>query len=128
MAVIEVSQDVGVKSPLSINEFYEKYASELGLKIVAGNEGLLRCITSAELERPGLSLAGCCQGSAQKILIFGRAEMDYIKTVPTFKRHAILKAILFETTPLVLISRNLRVPNEIVEECEEKRYLSCTRI
>lgn len=118
LAVIEAASKLGSK--LLVSDFYAKHAQELGLELLAGQEGVSRLISVPEVERPGLSLAAGLKASAQRILLFGRAEMLFLKKLPVEKRSHLLNGILFETTPFVLVSRNLHPCQELIEVCDEK--------
>lgn len=105
-----------------VDELHKKHAEELGLKLIAGMEGLTRTIRIPEIERPGLSLTGYLKGFVSKrILIFGKVELEYLKTLSPQRRRNVLKNILTPQTPLIIIAQSLRPPQEMIQKCEEHK-------
>lgn len=102
-----------------VKDLYEKYAERLDLKLDAGEKGLSRKIKVPEAHRPGLSLCGYLKNYADKrILIFGRAEIEYLKDLNPEERVFRLEAILKTNTPAVIVSRHYRPPKELRLLCE----------
>lgn len=105
-----------------VEELYQKYSEELGLELVAGQEGLTRTIQIPEIERPGLSLAGYLKGfNRKRILIFGKAELAYLRALAAPHRLAILKKIFSSQTPCVFVARRLDPLQEMLEECAAQK-------
>jgi HPr kinase/phosphorylase len=105
-----------------VKELYEKHAEELGLELIAGKEGLSRSIRIPEIERPGLSLTGYLKGFAQKrILIFGEAEIEYLKALSQQKRLNALQNVLHPQIPFIIVARRLRPVQEMLQKCEEQK-------
>ena len=103
-------------------EFYAKYANELCLELVGGQEGIARSITVPEVERPGLSLIGYLKGFSKKsILVFGKAEIELLKDLSSQKRVLSLKKILGVKTPFVVLSQHLHPPHEMVNLCDKEK-------
>lgn len=104
-----------------VQDFYQKHGSKLGLKIVAGKNGLQRSIKVPEAHRPGLSLSGYLKGHAVKrILVFGKVEIEYLRDLEPEVRVERLDAILgpSSSTPAVIIARRYVPPEELVLLCE----------
>lgn len=104
-----------------VEDLYKSHAKRLGLEIIAGKEGMDRCIKSPEAHRPGLSLSGYLKGHVGKrILIFGKVEMEYLRDLTKEVRVSRLKGILGASTqtPAVIIARGFRPPRELVALCE----------
>lgn len=107
---------------LSVAEFIEKYSHLLHLELLAGKEGLSRKIRLPETERPGLSLAGYLKGYSEKrILVFGRVELEYLKSLDSNVRYERLKGILLRRVPAVIVARRFKPPRELKKLCEEVR-------
>ncbi|MBM3184054.1 MAG: HPr(Ser) kinase/phosphatase, partial [Chlamydiae bacterium] len=74
----------------------------------------------AEVNRPGLSLAGYLKGLISKrIVVVGKQEIEYLKELDPKMRKERLKIILTPTTPAVIAARGLRPLKEMVELCEK---------
>lgn len=103
-----------------VKDFYEEYQECLGLQLVAGSAGLTRKIFVPEAHRPGLGLAGFMTANAKKrMIIFGKAEIDYLLSLPETTQNKRMEDLLSSKTPAVIITRNFRPPLVIQEFCEK---------
>ena len=83
--------------------------------------GLKRKIRVPEVHRPGLGLSGYLKTySSKRVIVFGRAEILYLRDLKPALRKKRLKEVVTEKTPLVVVARRLIPPKELVEECEKK--------
>lgn len=104
-----------------VEELWREHKTALRLTLAAGREGLSRAIKQPDVERPGLSLSGYLKGhDKNRILIFGRAEIEYLKDLNTSLRIDRLDAILTNNTPAVIVTRNFRPPQELIEVVSKK--------
>jgi HPr kinase/phosphorylase len=77
-------------------------------------------ITRSDVTRPGLQLAGFFDHfEAQRIQIVGRAEFDYLCSLPWEKRRGALDAFL-SRSPVCVIFTHGNLPGEIAIELTEK--------
>ncbi len=105
-----------------VKDLYAKHREDLGLDIVAGEEGLARPIKVAEVHRPGLALAGFLQSHAKKrILILGKVELEYLATLDKDTLLQRLEGILAPETPALILARNYRPPRGLIEICRDRQ-------
>ncbi|MGL4370447.1 MAG: HPr(Ser) kinase/phosphatase [Spirochaetota bacterium] len=79
-----------MKQKIFVRSLLENIDSDLRLRIVAGESGVDREIPEAEINRPGLSLSGFFDFFAyNRIQIFGKGEMAYLKSVDHDREKAI---------------------------------------
>lgn len=103
-----------------VDDLYKKHGKNLGLDLVAGQKGLKRRILVPEAHRPGLSLAGHLKNRASKrIVIFGKAERDFLRDLETKLRLQRLRNILAPETPAVIVARNYKPQKELQQICEK---------
>ncbi len=103
-----------------IQNFYETYGKELDFELVTGADGLHRRIRKPEVHRPGLSLTGYKKNLiTSRILIFGQAEVEYIRDLDQDLRKERLQSILTNKTPAVVVAKNYRLPKELIQICEQ---------
>lgn len=103
----------------SIKNLFEKYKTQLGLTVHQEHEGLDKQIKFPEANRPGLSLLGWFSRSAQKrVLVFGKTEIDFLKSLEPSKRKMSLSKVLGQNTPAIFFARGFAIPNDIIELCE----------
>lgn len=103
-------------------ELYRKYGEEFGLDLVISAVDLSRKIKVAEIHRPGLSLSGYIKGNTKgRILVFGKAEIEYLKNLDPETRTSRLRGILTKKHPAIIVARRLRPPEELVQICREEQ-------
>lgn len=102
-----------------VQELFDKHGPGLGLKLIAGKEGMQRPIKLSEVHRPGLSLSGYLKNYlGQRILIFGNVEISYLKDLDAELRRTRLEGILTLQIPAVIVAGRYRPPKELVSFCE----------
>lgn len=105
-----------------VEDLFNACHEELNLELIHGRKGLTRRIKRPEVHRPGLSLSGYLKNHAGlRILIFGKIEIEYLRTLDSKTRSSRLQAILVDAIPAVFISRRFRPPKELSAICEEKQ-------
>ncbi|MEM8628598.1 MAG: HPr(Ser) kinase/phosphatase [Chlamydiota bacterium] len=88
-----------------VKDFYRNFQEELGLKLLVGEEGLKRTIRKPEAQRPGLSLSGYTPHLVKnRILIFGKTELGYLRGMEESLRTNRLRDIFSEQTPAVIVA------------------------
>jgi HPr kinase/phosphorylase len=92
---------------------------DLGLEVLAGRAGLARTITSQRIQKPGLALAGFLEHiHSERVEVFGHTEMSYLATIPPEKQRSVLSAMFKARMACLVVTKNLRVPQVMVEEAE----------
>lgn len=105
---------------ISIKTLLNRYGSILGLKLCAGQGGLSRKISVPEVQRPGLSLSGYLRGYTQRrVLIFGKAELQYLRDLKEETRFSRLGSVLSKKVPAVIVARNYSPPKLLKDLCEK---------
>ena len=104
-----------------VQHFFEQHGKYLGLDLIAGSRGITRRIQKAEVHRPGLSLAGHLKGFvSSRLLVIGKQEIEYLKTLNGELKSERLRAVLTQTTPAVIVARGFRPIKELASICEER--------
>ena len=79
-------------------------------------------INSAEVNRPGLELAGYLDYfDKTRIQIMGKTEISYIEMLTAEQRCACLDALFSRKPPVVIVSRSLNIPNEMMTAAKKYR-------
>ena len=94
---------------------------KLKLKVVYGNEELLaKAITTADISRPGLEMAGYFDYySPERLQLVGMKEWSYLKTMTENNRYSVFANIFREETPAVIVARGLEIPEEMLQAAKE---------
>ena len=97
---------VSVQDLLDKIHFHVIYSTETALQ---------KEITTSEIMRPGLEMAGYFDYfTTERIQLFGMKEWSYMMTVVGDNRYDLLKKVMAKETPVVIVARNLEIPSEMV--------------
>src|SRR5262245_3051801 len=99
---------------VTVERFYTGQADALGLKLLAGANGLKRIIREPTVNRPGLVLSGFTRYFANKrIQVIGNAEAYFLKSLPPEERAQRYETLFGYKIPCVVFSRGMR-PDKIL--------------
>lgn len=105
-----------------VKNLYEEFKESLEIVLVCSEKGLSREIKKAEIQRPGLRLAGFTKNyNKQRILVFGTLEIEYLKELNSSVKTKRLKTIISSSTPAVIITHNDIPPKEILSICKDNQ-------
>ncbi len=108
------------RDTVTVERFYTDQADALGLKLVAGANGLKRIIREPTVNRPGLVMAGFTRYFANKrVQVIGNAEAYFLKSLPPSERAARYERLFAYKIPCVVFSRNLK-PDKLFLKYAEK--------
>ena len=96
---------------------------KLRLKVVYGNESLFeKEITTADISRPGLEMTGYFDyDTPERSQLVGMKEWSYLIKMTSHNRHQVLRKMFQPETPVLIIARDLEVPEEMLRAAEEKQ-------
>ncbi|KAB7665789.1 HPr(Ser) kinase/phosphatase [Bacillus sp. B1-b2] len=93
---------------------------EFELEIISGEEGINRPITVSDISRPGLEMAGYFNFyPAERVQVLGKTELTFAERLTDEDRKERLYKLCSDTTPGIIITRNMEVPAELLEASEE---------
>lgn len=106
---------------VQLQSLYQDTKKKLNLQLIAGRKGLSRRVKKPEVHRPGLSLAGfSTRKENRRILILGRSEIEYIRSLDSSIRMQRLQKIVTSETPAIIVSRNQRCPKDLTAAAEKQ--------
>lgn len=92
-----------------------------GLELVSGEEGVNRPITTSDLSRPGLEIAGFFDYyPAERLQILGRTEMSFFTRLNEMERTQRMEGLCRDETPGIIITRDQPIPEELIEASERE--------
>src|SRR5258706_214768 len=104
---------------ITVERFYTGQASALGLKLLAGANGLKRLIREPTVNRPGLALAGFTKYFASKrVQVIGSAESTFLKSLSKEDRIHRYADLFSYRIPCVVFSRNIHPDREFLRAAE----------
>ncbi|MEL3904211.1 MAG: HPr(Ser) kinase/phosphatase [Treponemataceae bacterium] len=88
----------------------------LGLTCISGQKGLSRLISSAEINRPGLALAGFFDSFAySRIQLFGLGEYAYLQKLTETKNYSACEQFFAYEIPCCIFSGSLKPPQWFID-------------
>lgn len=93
----------------------------LGLRVVAGEAGLDRRITTAELNRPALELTGYFgEFRSERIQVFGKGELTYLAVHARRDsvREALAQILTHEHVPCAVVTNGREPPGPMCEQAD----------
>jgi len=86
------------------------------LELVAGEAFIDRGITTSDISRPGLEMAGFfTYYPARRLQLLGRTELSFFHSLTKKERITRMEKLCSVETPCVLVSRGLDAPEELVD-------------
>ena len=104
---------------VTVRDLQEK----LRLSVVYGDDNLLsKEITTADISRPGLEMTGYFDYyTPERIQLVGMKEWSYLVKMSSHNRHQVLRKMFQPETPVIIVARNLEIPEEMLRAAEEKQ-------
>ncbi len=90
------------------------------LQLISGQEGIGRYITTSDISRPGLEMAGYfTHYPANRVQLLGKTELSFFELLPEVERRDRMMQLCSQNTPAIIISRELEVPPELIAASNE---------
>lgn len=93
------------------------------LQLIYGSEDLLdKDITTSDISRPGLEMTGYFDYyTPERIQLIGMKEWSYLMKMTSNNRYQVLRKMFQPETPVVIIARDLEIPDEMLQAAEEQK-------
>jgi HPr kinase/phosphorylase len=89
------------------------------LELISGEAGINRPITTSDISRPGLEMAGFfTYYPAERLQLIGRTELTFYTGLGPGDRLERAEQLCTDITPGILVSRELEVPAEFIDASE----------
>ncbi|MFC7371037.1 HPr(Ser) kinase/phosphatase [Fictibacillus iocasae] len=86
------------------------------LELVSGEEGVHRSVTTSDLSRPGLEMAGYFTFyPAERLQLLGKTELSFLTELDADARMERLNLLCTDETPGIIITRDMEVPKELLK-------------
>lgn len=109
--------------PTSVRTLFDKgLTAQLGLTLVAGEEGLSNMVENPHPQKLGLAVAGHMEGVLEnRIQILGFSELGYLKALPEDQAARALEAVLQRPVAALIVSGGQDVPPFVVRAAAHHR-------
>lgn len=89
-------------------------------------ELLQKEITTSDITRPGLEMTGYFDYySPERIQLIGMKEWSYLMSMTSHNRIQVLREMFQPETPVVIVARNLDIPEEMYQAAKEQGVTVC---
>ena len=91
------------------------------LELISGEEGINRPITTSDISRPGIEMAGYFEYyPAERIQLLGKTELSFYSELPEHERISRMERLCTDITPAIIVTRGLDIPQELIEASERE--------
>lgn len=95
-----------------IKDVMEKFK----LHLVSGQEGIGRYITTSDISRPGIEMAGYfTHYPANRVQLLGKTELSFFEMLPEEVKQERMEMLCSDETPAIIVSRGMDVPQELID-------------
>ena len=106
---------------ITVNIFLNENSERLGLRLVAGKNGLNNVIISPELNRPGLALSGFVNlFTYNRVQLIGNTELLYLNKLAYKERIEALEVICQFDLPCIIFTNGKQPLDEMKALCNER--------
>lgn len=101
---------------VTVQHLMDALGEQMGLRVISGEKGMGREITAAEVNRPGLALAGWYDYFAKhRLQVLGKVEIYYLRRLTPQERRERIRTLMQMRIPAFIVTRNYIPPVELVE-------------
>lgn len=94
---------------------------KFNLELVSGEEGINRPISTSDISRPGIELAGFFDYyPAERIQLLGKTEITFFNRLTHDEKVYRMEKLCTDITPAIIISRDMEAPPELIEASEKE--------
>jgi HPr kinase/phosphorylase len=105
---------------VTVEGFYTQHHGKLGLRLIAGANGLKRVIREPTVNRPGLALAGFTKYFAfKRVQVIGNAEVCFLRSLAAAARRERYAALFSYRVPCVVFCRKYSPDQAFVRIAEQ---------
>ncbi|MFC5711295.1 HPr(Ser) kinase/phosphatase [Thalassorhabdus alkalitolerans] len=85
------------------------------LTLLSGEDGLYRAITTSDISRPGMEMAGYfTYYPAKRLQLIGRTELSFFQQLTQQEKQERMEKLCTYDTPGIVISRGIEAPDELL--------------
>lgn len=91
------------------------------LELISGEEGINRPVTTSDISRPGLEMAGFFDYyPAERIQVMGMTELTFFSKLGDDERKRRMEYLCTDITPCIVVTRGLTIPEELIRASEQE--------
>jgi HPr kinase/phosphorylase len=91
------------------------------MELVSGEEGINRPISTTDISRPGLEIAGYFEYyPAERLQLLGKTELTFFEKLDPRDKAYRMEKLCTDITPGIIVTRDMEVPPELIEAAERE--------
>jgi len=91
------------------------------MELVSGEDGINRPITTTDISRPGLEIAGYFEYyPAERLQLLGKTELTFFEKLDPRDKAFRMEKLCTDITPGIIVTRDMEVPPELIEAAERE--------
>ncbi|TXC91042.1 HPr kinase/phosphorylase [Metabacillus litoralis] len=92
---------------------------KFSMELISGEEGINRPITTSDLSRPGIEMAGFfTYYPKERVQLLGKTELSFFHQLSDQEKKHRMDELCTDVTPAIILSRELEAPKELLEASE----------
>ncbi|MBM7606169.1 HPr kinase/phosphorylase [Metabacillus crassostreae] len=92
---------------------------KFSMELISGEEGINRPITTSDLSRPGIEMAGFfTYYPKERVQLLGKTELSFFHQLSNQEKKHRMDELCTDVTPAIILSRELEAPKELLEASE----------
>ncbi|HZH59135.1 MAG TPA: HPr(Ser) kinase/phosphatase [Metabacillus sp.] len=94
---------------------------KFNFEIVSGEEGINRPITTSDLSRPGIEMAGFfTYYPKERVQLLGKTELSFFHQLSPQEKKQRMDELCTDITPAIIVTREMETPQELIEASERE--------
>lgn len=95
--------------------------NKFNLELISGEDGIDRPVTTSDISRPGIEIAGFFDYyPEERLQLLGRTELSFFEMLNQEDKEIRMRRLCTDITPGIIITRSMEVPKELIEASEER--------
>ncbi|WP_226671485.1 HPr(Ser) kinase/phosphatase [Metabacillus litoralis] len=93
---------------------------KFSMELISGEEGINRPITTSDLSRPGIEMAGFfTYYPKERVQLLGKTELSFFHQLSEQEKKHRMDELCTDVTPAIILSRELEAPQQLIEASEQ---------
>lgn len=89
---------------------------KFNLELISGEEGINKPISTSDLSRPGIEIAGFFEYyPAERVQLLGKTELTFFRKLSAHERKHRMDMLCTDITPAIIVTRGEEIPEELIE-------------
>ncbi|MFD2214705.1 HPr(Ser) kinase/phosphatase [Metabacillus endolithicus] len=94
---------------------------KFNFEVISGEEGINRPITTSDLSRPGIEMAGFfTYYPKERVQLLGKTELSFFHQLSAQEKKHRMDELCTDITPAIIVTREMETPQELIDASERE--------